>query len=152
MLNQSKANKTWRTASKLQSKLQSVVSELGTDGELLLKSSKVGRKPRTAYRTNSELIIAQTAPVAALIQAKMLRGELAHNDSVFRCCDLVLDRVCGKARQQLDLTANDEGIRKLEEMATRIQSIRYPELNPGITVDTVAIDAGIKEAEYIERE
>ena len=96
-------------------KLADTVKQLGDYGLLTLKD---GRKPITSYRTKAELILAETAPVCALTEARMIRGEIPHDESVFRSCDSILDRILGKARQQIDFVANEEGYRRLENIAT----------------------------------
>ena len=86
-------------------------------GEFGLLSLKAGRLPVTAYKTRAELILASAAPTCALVEAKMIRGEIPHNESIFRSCDSILDRILGKARQQIDFVANEEGYRRLERLA-----------------------------------
>jgi N-acyl-L-homoserine lactone synthetase len=67
------------------------------------------------------MIIAQNAPLAAAIQAGMLRGTIPADDTIVRLCDSVLDRIMGKARQQIDVFANSEGLKRLDAYATWLQ-------------------------------
>ena len=105
----------------LATKLAYTVAQLGEYGLLQITP---GRLPVTAYRTRAELILASTAPACALIEAKMIRGEIPHNESIFRSCECILDRVSGKARQQIDVLANEEGYRRLERIATMLALAR----------------------------
>ncbi len=81
------------------------------------------------------MIVAQTAPLAALAQAKMLRGDLPHDECFFRSCDAILDRVLGKARQQIDILANEEGLKRLEYIGKQLALAR------GDVIDAPVIDA-----------
>ncbi|MFC1924260.1 hypothetical protein ACFLXA_02720 [Chloroflexota bacterium] len=63
-----------------------------------------GRKPITAYRTQAEMTLAQAAPVAAAIQVEMLTGGMPTDSDLFNACEKVLDRICGRARQAVDLS------------------------------------------------
>jgi hypothetical protein len=67
------------------------------------------------------MIIAQNAPLAAAIQAGMIRGTIPADDAIIRVCDSILDRICGKARQQVDLFHNADGLARLDAYATWLQ-------------------------------
>jgi len=106
---------------RLASSLTGLARQLINSGELDRKTTNQGAKPVTAYRTRAEMIVAQNAPLAAAIQAGMLRGTIPPDDTIVRLCDSVLDRIMGKARQQIDVFANSEGLKRLDAYATWLQ-------------------------------
>lgn len=106
---------------RLASQLTGLARQLVKSGDLDKSMIYNGRKPVTAYRTRAEMIVAQSAPLAAAIQAGMLRGTIPPDDSIIRLCDSVLDRIMGKARQQIDVFANSEGLKRLDAYATWLQ-------------------------------
>jgi len=121
--------KAYITRSTLASKLKAISSEIETENLLeIFQESRTGRKPITAYRNRSELILAQAAPNAALVQRAMIRGEIPGNDIIFRVCEAVLDRVCGKARQKVEFMANEEHLERMERYAAAMERIRNNEV------------------------
>lgn len=107
--------------------LKTLSKHLDTEG-YTLDIAAHGRKPVTKYRTLAEQIIHSAAPQAALVQYRMLRGDIPHNAELFSSCDSVLDRVMGRARQSIDVLANEEGLLWLESIAKRMEIARAPVL------------------------
>ena len=79
-----------------------------------------GRRPVTKYLTKAQQIIHEAAPYAAKVQFSMIIGLIPHNAELFSSCDSILDRVMGRARQSIDITANEEGLLWLESIAKRM--------------------------------
>ncbi len=125
----------------LASKLKTIAKQLEQE-DLFLEFNPGGRKPQTKYRSSAELSIASSAPQAALIQAHMLRGDIPHDAELFASCDSVLDRVMGRARQSIDLLANEEGLQWLESIAKRMQLATQPLLENVTSVTSVALEGG----------
>ena len=98
-------SKTKKTLSKHKDTSYNLATKLAAIAE---KHKVTGRRPVTAYRTKAEMTLAQSAPIVAEIQIQMLTGKILFNKEIFDACNIVLDRICGRAKQSINLAGEIE--------------------------------------------